>query len=253
MNATTAPAMAACLALIGMVHVAKAQEDGASRDGRRTVTVSGVGKVSATPDVADISVGVVTDAPTAREALSGNNQAMRSLTEQLKARGLAEKDIQTDNISLNPRYSQPPDQPFPGQPRPREFTPQIVGYSVTNSVRIVVRDLEALGDLLDAVVTAGANQMNGISFRVSEPEALKDEARTQAVADARRKASQLCDALQMTLGSPVEVVEGGGGFPPPQPMMARAMMMAEDSVPISPGEQELSVSVQVVYEITVPE
>lgn len=253
MNAATAPAMVACLALIGMFHSAAAQDNGASPGGRRTVTVSGVGKVSAAPDVADISVGVVTEAQTARDALSGNNQAMTALTEQLKARGLAEKDIQTDNISLNPRYSQPPNQPFPGQGQPQEFTPRIIGYSVTNSVRIVVRDLESLGELLDAIVTAGANQMNGISFRVSEPEVLKDEARTKAVADARRKAEQLCEALGVTLGAPVEVVEGGGGFPPPQPMMARAMMMAEDSVPISPGEQELSVSVQVVYEIKVPE
>lgn len=253
MNRLTPSAVVLCLALISPLPDTLAQEHGMHAHDRRTVTVSGLGKISAAPDVADISVGVVTEAQTARDALSGNNQAMSTLTEQLKGKGVAAKDIQTTNINLNPRYSQPqPGQP--GQPRPRQegFTPRIVGYTVTNSVRVTVRDLDKLGELLDAVVTAGANQMNGISFRIEESEALLDQARKGAVADAKRKAEQLCGELGVVLGAPVSVAESNGFLPPPQPMMGRAMMMASESVPVSPGEEELSVTVQVVFEITTP-
>lgn len=254
MNRLTPPAVALCLALTSLLPEALAQEHGMHAHDRRTVTVSGLGEISAAPDVADISFGVVTEAPTARDALSANNQAMTTLTEQLKGRGIAAKDIQTTNINLNPRYSQP-QPPQPGQPRrPQQegFTPRIVGYTVTNSVRVTVRDLNKLGELLDAVVTAGANQMNGISFRIEESRALLDEARKRAVADAKRKAEQLCGELGVVLGAPVSVTESDGFMPPPRPMMGRAMMMASESVPVAPGEEELSVSVQVVFEITTP-
>jgi uncharacterized protein YggE len=250
---TTIPAMALTFALLGMTLAASAQEDGMSD--RKTLSVSGQGKISASPDVADIDVGVVAEAQTARDALSANNEAMATLTDRLKQLGVAAKDIQTTNINLNPRYAQPP-RPQPGQVRQQqeEFTPRIIGYTVTNSVRVIVRDLDTLGELLDAVVSAGANQMNGISFRVEQSEKLLDEARTRAVADARRKAEQLAGELGMVLGSPIQVVEGGGFMPPPQPMMGRAMMMAAaESVPVSPGEQELSVSVSIIFEISRPE
>ena len=245
----TIPGLAFALALVGMTLSAVAQEDG--MDDRRTLSVSGQGKISASPDVADINVGVVSEAQTARDALSANNQAMAALTEQLKQRGVAAKDIQTTDINLNPKYSQPP-RPQPGQIQEQEYTPQIVGYTVTNSVRVTARDLEKLGEILDAVVTAGANQMNGISFRVEQSEKLLDEARKRAVAEARRKAEQLCGEIGMVLGAPIQVSEGGGYVPPPRPMMGRAMMMADEAVPVSPGEQELSVSVQIVFEITRP-
>ncbi|QDV35030.1 SIMPL domain-containing protein [Tautonia plasticadhaerens] len=250
---TTIPAMAMAFALLGMTLAASAQEDGMSD--RRTLSVSGQGKISAAPDVADINVGVVAEAQTAREALSQGNQAMASLTEQLKGRGVAAKDVQTTNVNLSPRYAQPP-RPQPGQAQQGQegFTPRIIGYSVTNSVRVTVRDLAKLGELLDAVVTAGANQMNGIGFRVEQSEKLLDEARKRAVADARRKAEQLCGELGMVLGAPIQVTENSGfAPPPPQPMMGRAMMMAAESVPVSPGEQELTVSVGVLFEMTRPE
>jgi uncharacterized protein YggE len=251
---TTIPAMALSFVLLGMTLAASAQEDGMSD--RKTLSVSGQGKISAAPDVADINVGVVAEAQTARDALSANNQAMAALTDRLKQLGVAAKDIQTTNINLNPRYAQPA-RPQPGQVRQQqqeEFTPRIIGYTVTNSVRVIVRDLDKLGELLDAVVTAGANQMNGISFRVEQSEKLLDEARKQAVADARRKAEQLAGELGMVLGSPIQVVEAGGYMPPPQPMMGRAMMMAAaESVPVSPGEQELNVSVSIIFEISRPE
>lgn len=245
MTATTALLLG--FALIGAT-IARGQDGGASQ---RTLSVGGTGRVSAAPDVADVSMGVVSEAATAREALTANNAAMAKLRETITGLGIADKDVQTTGINLSPRYSQPP-QPRPGQlaPQQQDTTPRIVGYSVTNSVRVTARDLAKLGQILDAVVTAGANQMHGISFRVEASEAKLDEARAKAVADAKRKAEQLCELTGTTLGQPLQINESGGALPPPRPMamMGRAMMAAE-SVPVAPGEQELSVSVQIVYAI----
>jgi uncharacterized protein YggE len=216
---------------------------------RPTISVTGNGKVSAAPDVAEINLGVVTQAPTARDALRANNEAMGRLIGLLKERGVAAKDIQTTNINVSPQYSQP--QPVPGRPQAAEaFVPKIVGYNVNNTVQITARNLEKLGELLDAVVQAGANQMNGISFRIDQPEKLLDQARKSAVADARRKAQMMADEAGVVLGRPLQISEAGGG-PPPRPMYAGRMMMAAaaEAVPVAGGEQELSVSVSVVYEL----
>ena len=144
-----------------------------------------------------------------------------------------------------------------------DFEQQTIVYDRTGKVELarlgslrreLVKFDQIPGEMLDAVVGAGANQMNGIGFRVEESEKLLDEARKRAVAEARRKAEQLAGELGVVLGAPLRVSEGGGFLPPPQPMMGRAMMMAApESVPVSPGEQELSVTVQVVFEITRPE
>jgi uncharacterized protein YggE len=215
-------------------------------DERPSITVSGQGKISAAPDVAEISLGVLTEAATAREALTANNQAMASLQAKLKEEGVAAKDIQTTNIAVNPRYSQPTPGPGGGQ---REFVPRIVGYTVTNTVQITARDLTKLGTLLDLVVTAGANQMYGISFRIDEPEKLLDEARKRAMADARRKAELLAGEAGVVLGGPLRIVESGGVAPPVPVMRGRMLAMAAEAVPVAGGELDLSVSVQVQYEL----
>ncbi|CAN5885164.1 SIMPL domain-containing protein [soil metagenome] len=216
----------------------------------RTLTVSGQGKLSAAPDVAEISVGVVSEAPMARNALSANNEAMATLQGVLKERGVAAKDIQTTNISVSPRYAQPP-RPQPGQLQ-EEFTQRIIGYQVTNTVQITARDIANLGPLLDAVVTAGANQMYGIGFRIEESQKLLDEARKRAMADARRKAELFAGEAGLVLDRPLRISESSG-IDPPRPMVGTRMMMAEASVPVAAGEQELSVSVQVVYELKLPQ
>ncbi len=217
----------------------------------RTLSVRGEGKISASPDLAEISVGVVTEAPTARNALSANNEAMAALQEVLKERGVAAKDIQTTNISVSPRYAQPP-RPQPGQAQ-QDFQQRIIGYQVTNTVQITARNLENLGPLLDSVVTAGANQMYGIQFRIEDSKQLLDEARKRAMADAKRKAELYAGESGLVLDRPLRIDESSG-MQPPQPMygMARGMM-AESSVPVAAGEQELSVSVQVVYELKLPQ
>lgn len=129
--------------------------------------------------------------------------------------------------------------------------PRIVAYRVTNSVQITARNLDQLGGILDAVVQAGANQIHGISFRVDKPEALLDQARTKAMADARRKADLLASAEKLKVGPPITITESSGYMPPPRPMMGRAMMAAAAPVPVSAGEQDLNVNVNIVYELIV--
>lgn len=220
---------------------------------RRTISVTGAGKVSAAPDVADINIGVVTQASTARDALAANTEAMTAVQNVLKERGVATKDIQTTSISVQPRYSQPP-QPRPGQAVANEFIPRIVGYDVVNAVQITARDISKLGTILDAVVQTGANRIDGISFRISEPEKLLSVARKNAMGDAKAKADLLAGEAGVVVGLPVSISESAA-FPVPQPMFrgrAMAMEAMAAPVPVAGGEQELSVQVSVVYELIPP-
>jgi uncharacterized protein YggE len=216
-----------------------------------TISVSGTGKVSAIPDVAVIQVGVATQASTAQAALSANNEAMNRLHEILKERGVASKDVQTTQIQVTPQYSQPA--PRQGNTPQQEFIPRLVGYRVDNTVQVRARHIDKLGPLLDALVGAGANQIHGISFHVDAPEKLLDEARRRAMADAKRKAETLAGEAGVVVGLPITITESWGGMPAPQmPMFAgrgMAAMAAPAPMPVAAGEQELSVSVQVVYEL----
>jgi uncharacterized protein YggE len=217
----------------------------------RTLSVIGTGKVSAAPDVAEISVGVVTTENTAKEAVAVNNATMEALQRALKERGVAAKDIETSRLSINPQYAQLPP-PAPGQ-QPKDFIPRIVGYQVTNTVKITARDIMKLGTILDAAVEAGANQMYGISFRVDKPEKLLDVARKDAMADAKRKAELMAGEAGMVVGRPTSIREEGAATAPPRPaMFGRQAVGMAAAVPISAGEQELGVSVHVVYELKAP-
>jgi hypothetical protein len=201
--------------------------------------------------VADINIGVVTQGTTAREALSANNESMDALQKVLKERGVASKDIQTTNFNVLPQYNQPPPH-NPNNPV-REFVPRIVGYNVQNTVQITARDLTKLGDLLDAVVTAGANQMHGMNFRIDGAEGLLDNARKKAMADAKRKAELMAGEAGVVVGHPITIRdEGTPILPRNQPMMGRMMTMAAPSVPIAAGEEQLSVTVHIVYELRAP-
>ncbi|MDB5351428.1 MAG: hypothetical protein JWN86_2675 [Planctomycetota bacterium] len=240
--------LSAVLLVIGSVSV-KADDE---KPERRTISVSGEGKMSGAPNVASINAGVVTQAKTAREALSANNEKMAALQGVLKERGVAAKDVQTTNISVQPQYTQPP--PFqPGQPQ-REFVPQIVGYQVQNTVHIKVRDLAKLGVILDAVVESGANQMHGISFHIDQPGSLLDSARKHAMADAKKKAELMAGEAGVVVGPPISIRDEVASFPQPPPMFGamRGMAAAPSAVPVATGEQELSVTVHVVYELKLP-
>jgi hypothetical protein len=199
-----------------------------------TVTVAGTGTVSAAPDMAEITTGVVTQAPTAAQALAANSQAMERLLKALGGLGVATRDTQTTNISVSPLRRQGRE----GQ------SPEITGYEVTNQVRVKVRDLASLGRVLDQQVGQGANLVYGIQFGRQEPAPLLDDARKRAMADARRKAELYAAAAALKVGRVVAVQEVGAASPRPE--MAPRMTMSA-AVPVAPGEQEVHASVTVTF------
>jgi uncharacterized protein YggE len=207
----------------------------------RTISVSGLGEVKGKPDMAVITSGVLTEAPTARDALTKNNSAMASIIDALKKAGIAEQDIQTSNFSVSPQY--PPYQPN------QKTAPRISGYQVSNQVTVRVKNLAKLGSILDTLVQVGANQINGISFDFDQPKARQNEARKLAVADARAKAELYAASARVTLGRVMQISETTV-FNGPYPAVAMDRMVAQESaVPIAAGQQTLSANVSIVYEI----
>jgi hypothetical protein len=208
-----------------------------------TITMSGHGDISAAPDTAHISTGVVSEAKTAREALTANNTAMEKVIAELKKAGIEARDLQTSNFSVQPQYYHPPrDRNGPIEP------PRIVGYQVSNTLRVRVRDLARLGAILDVTVSQGANQLNGIAFSIDDPEALLAKARKAAMEDAIARATTYAEAAGVALGRVLSISENSG--PRPVPMVAR--MRAEDAaaaVPIEAGEQSIQAQVQVTWEL----
>lgn len=202
---------------------------------QRLITVTAAGQVSAEPDMARITSGVLTDGATAREALTRNSEAMRKLIEGLKANGIEAKDIQTSGLRIDPRYT---------NPREGE-APVISGYQVSNEVMVTARDLDKLGDVLDALVTLGANQMNGLSFEVSKAETLKDEARKEAIANALRRAKLYAAAAGAEVGEVVSISEDTVVDGPRPIPMARAMKA--EAVPIERGTETLEARVTVTW------
>lgn len=213
--------------------------DGAqAQRGARHVTVSAEGRVSARPDMARISTGVVSEADTASAALRANSATMEKLLSSLKAAGIAAADIQTSQFNVSPRYVHDRDGRKP---------PRIEGYSVTNEVHLAVRDLARLGELLDKLVELGANQIGGLSFDVAGSEALKDEARKLAISNARRRAEIYATAAGATVGDVIAISEETPHIQPMRPMLARAAMA--ESVPIAEGSQEIEARVTVTWEL----
>jgi len=210
-----------------------------------SISVTGTGQIFARPDMAQISMGVTTEAPTASAALAQNNDKMSALMKALASKGVPERDVLTSNFSVFPEYRHDPS-PM-SSPQERRL-PTIIGYRVNNEVHVRIRKLEDLGGILDEVIRSGANQVHGISFSIAEPAPVLDEARKKAVADARRKAELLAAASGTRLGKVLYINEGGGIMPPPRPMMMMEARAAS-SVPIASGEQEMSASVNVVYAI----
>ncbi len=201
----------------------------------RTVTVSASGMVSAVPDMARISTGVIAEAETARQALARNSEAMAKLIAGLKTNGIGAKDIQTSSFHVEPRYTNPKE----GQ------VAVIDGYRVVNQVEVTARDLDKLGEVLDALVTLGANQMNGLAFDVSKAETLRDDARKDAIANAKRRAELYAAAAGAKVGNVISISEDGGGSPPPYFKATRASMA--ESVPIERGTETLEARVSVTW------
>lgn len=201
--------------------------------------VSATGEATRVPDVAIISTGVVTRASTARAALDQNAARMERVRAALRRAGIADKDIQTSNINLNPEYRYVQDQP-----------PRLTGYTASNQVSVRFRDIAKSGDILDVLVAEGANQINGPSLTIDKPEEALDEARTKAIAIGRARADIYARALGMRVVRLLSVSEGGANYPvPPMPVMMEARAMGNAATKIDPGEQKVSVTLGMTFEL----
>jgi uncharacterized protein YggE len=199
------------------------------------ISVTGEATVSVPPDLAEIDGGVTSEAKTAREASEANNAAMGKVLQALKGAGLEDKDIRTSRLSLQP------------QSAPNRSGPSaIAGYRASNRVTIRVRDVTKVANVIDTLVGAGANEIGGINFVVSQASKLLDEARERAVADARRKAEIYAKAAGVTLGAPLSISEEGNSAPVPYRRMAAGMAA---SAPVAQGEETLAVTLSVSWAI----
>ena len=204
----------------------------------RRITVTGKGRVAAAPDMATLRLGAAAEAKEAAEALRLTSEITQRILDRLGEAGIEARDIQTSGLSLSPLRQ--------NYREGSEQQPGIAGYAAANGVTVRVRDLDRLGAVLDAVVSDGANTLNGLSFGLQEPRPLMDEARRLAVADARTKAELYAGAAGVTLGKLLSLDERGGGSP--GPYMAE-MSMARSDVPVAAGEMDVTAEVQIVFEI----
>jgi uncharacterized protein YggE len=224
----------AAVALTAIGTVPSRAEDKAME---RTITVSAAGTAEAEPDQARITSGVMTEAPTAREALTGNTEAMNKVISELKSKGIDAKDIQTASFNVEPVMDYSKD----GQP------PKLRGYRVSNQVVVLVRDLDKLGSVLDDLVTAGANQVQGLAFEVSKAETLKDEARKNAIANALRRAKLLAAAAGAEVGQVLQISEETTPDVPVTFAAPRFAKVQAASVPIERGSSTLEARVTTTW------
>lgn len=215
---------------------AAAQETMAGRQPPR-ISVVGEGEVSVAPDMAVVTLSVLREAATAREALAANSAAMKEVLDALKAAGIAERDIQTSRFNIQPRYTQSKTQ-----------EPKIAGYAVSNEVTVRIRKLAEAGSVIDKVVDLGVNQGGGITFVKEDLKETLTEARKRAVADALDKARTLAEAAGVKLGPVLSIEESAV---PPRPIAYAAPMRvaAEKAVPLASGENSYQTQVSVVFEI----
>ena len=204
------------------------------------LSVNGTGSVAVTPDVAQIELGVEVTARTVAQARSSAAEAMDEIMASLEANGVDEKDVRTRYFNIYPQYNYRD-----------ETAPEITGFAVNNQVTVIVREIDTASDVLDDAIAAGGDavRVNGINFTVDEPEQYLNEAREKAVANAREHAETLASAAGVSVGGVRSISESGGGYYPPEPRFALDSAAAGGSTPISPGEQELTVSVFVVFDI----
>ena len=203
-----------------------------------SIVVMGEGQASIAPDLALLSLSVMREAPTAREALDANNTAMTDVTEAIKGMGVENRDIQTSGLQIFPRYN------FTNNPDGTQNA-QLVGYQVTNTLSVRVRDITKTGEILDKAVTLGVNQGGNITFTNDDPSATVTEARKRAVEDATQKANTLATAAGVKLGRVLEISDQTFGIQP-MPIEAKAFDRAA-AVPVQPGENSFRVQVNMTF------
>ncbi len=198
------------------------------------VTVTGQGMITVAPDTALIRIGVTSQAKTAREASAINAKQMTKVLTTVEQSGIDKKDIETSRLSLQPQYDS------------KDGTTRLLGFQVTNQITVRIHDIGNLPTILDRAISAGANEMSGIEFEVSQQSKLLDQARGDAVADAQRKATLYAKAAGAKLGKVVAITEQGAS-PPPRPL--QAMRASAAGIPVAPGEQRLHATVTVTWEL----
>ncbi len=209
-------------------------------EGVRQITVVGEGHIDSAPDMATVTLGVTTEAKGAREAIDENSRAMAAVLTRLGEAGIAERDLQTSDFSVWPRYDQ---RSLP------DGTQGIAGFVAQNTVLVRVRDLNGLGGILDAVARDGANRFQGLSFGLQDPGPAEDAARKAAVTEAKRKAALYAEAAGVALGDLVTLSEEMSARPGPVMMQAEMLRSASNEVPVASGEVSVTARVVLVYEI----
>jgi len=216
----------------------------ADEPGQRQIRVTGVGEVLAKPDMATVSLGVVSESKTAGAALQHNSDAMAEIIAAMKAEGIAARDLQTSGFSIQPKYH------YPDRNRGETGEPRIVGYTIRNMLTVRIRDLAMTGALLDRMVMLGSNSVNGITFGVAEPGPLEKDARRAAVADARARAELYAATAGVELGDIILIAEPRARSPAPVAFNARAASpIAESAVPVEAGELTFRARIDIVWEI----
>lgn len=239
MIGSAAMVMAAPLATLPVVAQAQSFSGGHMIHNQPSLNLSATGEVRIAPDQATINFGVATEAATAQEAMQANARRMTQVMEALRRAGIAERDIQTTGLNLSAQYHYQENQP-----------PRIRGYEATNRVTVLVRDLSRTGATADAVVNAGVNQIDGISFGLSDPRAAEDQARRLAVQALQAKAALYAEALGRPLGSIRNLTESGGYVPQPRPEMMYARMASADaSTPVAAGELTVRIDITGVFDL----
>jgi len=239
-------ALMAAVALGAPAAMAQSQPEGAApmmmhaMAERPALNLSAYGEVRTAPDMATISFGVVTEASTAAEAMSQNATRMNQVMAALRRAGIAERDVQTSGLNLSAQYDYVQNEP-----------PRLRGYQASNRVTVIINDLDRVGTTADAVVAAGVNQIDGISFGLKDPTSAENQARQIAVRNLQAKAALYAQALGVELGGIRSLSEGGGYSPqPPQPMYARAeMAMDAGSTPVAAGQLTVRIDITGVYDL----
>lgn len=206
-----------------------------------TISVNGTGRVVISPDVADLRLGVTITANTVKDARSGNAKAMSAVVAGLKKLGIADRDIQTTILSLQPVYDY----------STNSSRPRLTGYTLSNAIAVTIHDLGLVGDAIDGALAAGATTMDGVTFRVDDQAAAEQQARQAAMAEAKSKAQTLASAAGVSLGSVASISETVAPIPYPvyYGAMAGAVAAPDVKTPVQPGTNEVSVTVAVVYVI----
>ncbi len=201
-----------------------------------TITVTGTGKVTLVPDIAHVTVGVTINKPTVKQARADAAFAMNAVIAAVKALGIDDKDLQTVGLNLYPQYGP-------------NGTQQIIGYQISEQLQVTVRDLDKVGDVVDAATAKGATDVNGVSFDVADPAKALDTARAQAIDAARTTAGAMASAAKVTLGTVLSISEASVSVPGPIYYAAGAKAQDSASTPVQVGTQDLQATVTVVFEI----